>query len=255
MDTVFIIGMAGSGKSQLTAALRTYLDEEGIDVLTLNLDPAVRNLPYVPDLDVRDYVSYDKLMEEQELGPNAALVAVIDQIALEIERIEQPLLETEPQIVLIDTPGQLELFAFRQAGTFIMQHLHAEHKAVLYIFDAIFSRLPHNFTANLLLSTAAQLVHGLPQINVLNKVDMLEEEQVEEMLEWAQNPQSLSEALLNLPEPRRVYFTGIHEAIDEAGLYVGLVPVSALTLYNISGLYAEISRLFYGGEMGPSYSP
>lgn len=54
MFIVFIIGTAGSGKSQLTATFGEWLKMSKQDVVTVNLDPGVSTLPYSPEVDVRD---------------------------------------------------------------------------------------------------------------------------------------------------------------------------------------------------------
>ncbi|MBS7621842.1 ATP/GTP-binding protein, partial [Candidatus Bathyarchaeota archaeon] len=64
MFIVFIIGTAGSGKSQLTAAFSEWLMLSKQDVAIVNLDPGALTLPYRPDVDARDYISVDKIMEE-----------------------------------------------------------------------------------------------------------------------------------------------------------------------------------------------
>ena len=81
MFVVFIIGTAGSGKSQLTATFGEWLKMSKQDVVTVNLDPGVSTLPYSPEVDVRDYVDVGNLMEEYGLGPNGALIMAADLIA------------------------------------------------------------------------------------------------------------------------------------------------------------------------------
>jgi len=54
MVVVFIIGTAGSGKSLLIASFNEWLKVGKQKVATVNLDPGVLNLPYVPDIDIRD---------------------------------------------------------------------------------------------------------------------------------------------------------------------------------------------------------
>ena len=83
-----------------------------MDVVTVNLDPGVRHLPYGPDIDIRDYVSLDAVMQEYELGPNGALLVSVDLIANELEQFQEELTDLAPEIVLFDTPGQIELFAY-----------------------------------------------------------------------------------------------------------------------------------------------
>ena len=55
MDALFITGTAGSGKSLLSARLLQWYKENPSFPVSLNLDPGAINLPYEPDVDIRDY--------------------------------------------------------------------------------------------------------------------------------------------------------------------------------------------------------
>jgi GTPase SAR1 family protein len=46
----YIVGTAGSGKTMLTASLQRYLTNKGASLTTVNLDPAVRHIPYQADV-------------------------------------------------------------------------------------------------------------------------------------------------------------------------------------------------------------
>ena len=82
MVVIFIIGTAGSGKSLLTSAFSDWLRMKRQHVISVNLDPGVRHLPYAPDVDVREHISLDELMERYMLGPNGGLVLASDLIAI-----------------------------------------------------------------------------------------------------------------------------------------------------------------------------
>ena len=68
--TVFLVGMAGSGKTALAAAYSQWLRSTDQDILVANLDPGAIALPYNPDIDARQYVDVEKLMLDYRLGPN-----------------------------------------------------------------------------------------------------------------------------------------------------------------------------------------
>ncbi|MBS7660158.1 ATP/GTP-binding protein, partial [Candidatus Bathyarchaeota archaeon] len=142
MLTVFFIGTAGSGKSLLTAAFSDWLRLSKQDVSTVNLDPGVLSLPYSPDVDVRDYIDVGSIMEEYGLGPNGAMIAAADMMAEEIENIAKEVEDLRSDIVLVDTPGQMELFAFRASGPFIVNEITKGPKVIVYLFDAVFSANP-----------------------------------------------------------------------------------------------------------------
>ena len=142
MPLTFVIGTAGSGKSLFTAAFAEWLKMSKQDVAVVNLDPGALKLPYQPDVDVRNYVDVGDIMEKYALGPNGALIMAADLIADEIENLTRDIEEAHADFVLVDTPGQMELFAFRASGPYIVNELTKEPKAILYLFDAVFSINP-----------------------------------------------------------------------------------------------------------------
>ena len=49
--------MAGSGKTTLLQRMNSYMHQNGDSAYVLNLDPAVLNIPYEANIDIRDTVS------------------------------------------------------------------------------------------------------------------------------------------------------------------------------------------------------
>jgi len=249
MYIAFIIGTAGSGKSLLTATFSRWLNEQGQEVARINLDPGAFNLPYAPDIDIRDRIQVEELMEEYGLGPNGALVMAADLIANEIEDIEEEIRDLNPDLVLVDTPGQMELFAFRASGPFIVKSLTREPKAILYLFDAVFSLNPLNYVSNLFLSAAVHIRFGIPQIHVLSKCDLLPRERVDEILDWAEDFNTLDAAIgKSLDGMSQALSRDLLAAIHGLGLELPLTPVSSKTYDGFLNLAASLERTLSEGE-------
>ncbi len=249
MFVVFIIGTAGSGKSLLTAALAEWLKMEKQDVATVNLDPGVLNLPYMPDVDVRNYVSVEDIMQKHGLGPNGALVMAADLIAEEATEIGEELESFKSDIALVDTSGQMELFAFRASGPYIAAELTREQKAVVYIVDSVFSSNPLNYVSNMFLSAAVYNRFFIPQVHVLSKTDLLPEEDVNRIIDWSATPEKLETAIEEkLSGTRRLLSRDMMHAIHRLGLSFLLMPVSAKTKEGIINLNAALERIFTSGE-------
>lgn len=245
----FIIGTAGSGKSFLTSVLVEKMRQEKQKAATLNLDPGVINLPYSPDIDVRDYVTVDAIMEEYGLGPNGALIMATDMIASEIEHLKEEIEDLEPDILIADTPGQMELFAFRASGPFIAHGLSDEPKAIVYLFDSVFSFNPLNYISNMFLSSAVYIRFLLPQIHVLSKCDLLPEPDLKTLLEWSESPESLEAAIdERLKGTKRLLSRNISQTINLLDLSFPLIPVSSKTYEGLIELSAMLERIFKGGE-------
>ena len=63
-----VVGMAGSGKTSIVTCLKTLHEQGGESVYTINLDPAVRDTPYNPNIDIRDTVDYDGIRKNTLLA-------------------------------------------------------------------------------------------------------------------------------------------------------------------------------------------
>jgi len=116
MYYIFILGTAGSGKTTLVKAFADYLEDNDMDVAIINIDPAVESLPYVPDVDIREHVDSHEVMRRFGLGPNSALITSIDLALTKAKEIKDEMDQIRANYVLVDTPGQIELFAFRETG-------------------------------------------------------------------------------------------------------------------------------------------
>jgi GTPase SAR1 family protein len=249
MFIVFIIGTAGSGKSLLTSSLNEWLKVGKQKAATVNLDPGVLNLPYTPDIDIRNYVDIRRIMKEQGLGPNGALVLASDLIAEEAERLGGEIEDLQSDMVIVDTPGQMELFAFRASGPYIANELTKEPKAIIYLFDAVFSFNPLNYVSNMFLSAAVYNRFFFPQLHVLSKSDLLPPEEANRIVEWSTDPEALEGVIEEkLSGTRRLLSRDMMQAIYRLGLDFNLIPVSGKTNDGLINLSSALERILTGGE-------
>jgi len=249
MAIAFIIGTAGSGKSLFTAALSEFLKISKQDVAVANLDPGAIKLPYSPDVDVRNYVHVGDLMEKYSLGPNGALIMAADLIADEIGNITNDIEAANADLVLVDTPGQMELFAFRASGPYIVNELTREPKVIIYLFDAIFSISPLNYVSNMFLSAAVYNRFFQSQIHLLSKCDLLPEKEIETITEWASDPRALEDSIeQKLKGTKRLFSRNMMHAICQLGMRFLLIPVSAKTNSGLINVNTALERILTGGE-------
>lgn len=249
MNTAFIIGTAGSGKSLLTAAYMEWLKLQKQDIATINLDPGVLKLPYTPDIDIRDTIRIEDIMEKYELGPNGALIMAADLIADQIETIAKDADDLNPDVLIVDTPGQMELFAFRASGPFIAAELTKQSKVILYLFDSVFSLNPLNYVSNLFLSAAVYNRFLIPQIPVLSKTDLLTSKDINTIIDWSTKPQALEQAIEEkLTGTKRLLSRNMMHAIYQLGLRFLLTPISAKTNEGMLNLNTALERIFTAGD-------
>jgi GTPase SAR1 family protein len=249
MAIVFVIGTAGSGKSLLTASFNELLKVGKQKAATVNLDPGVLNLPYTPDIDIRDYIDINSIMDEYNLGPNGALVLAADLIAEEAERLGGEIEDLQSDVVIVDTPGQMELFAFRASGPYIANELTKEQKAIIYLFDAVFSFNPLNYVSNMFLSAAVYNRFFFPQLHVLSKCDLLPPEEANRIVEWSADPEALEIVIEEkLSGTRMLLSRDMMQAIYRLGLQFQLIPVSGKTNQGLINLSSALERILTGGE-------
>lgn len=68
-----VIGAPGSGKSTYCSGMEQLLQQLGRPCVLVNLDPANDFIPYKCDIDIRELITVNDVMEFLKLGPNGAL--------------------------------------------------------------------------------------------------------------------------------------------------------------------------------------
>jgi len=246
---LYLIGTAGSGKSTLSHTYYEWAQIQGIDAILVNLDPGAENLPYTPDVDIRDWISLKEVMDAHGLGPNGAQIACADMLALNTDDVKESISSFKTDFVICDTPGQLELFVFRQSGPFIIKTLKPGRSMIIYLIDHVLAKNPSAFVSNLLLSLSTQLRMGIPQMNILSKADLLTTEEKDQVVEWSRNTESLQNALM---QQQQSLYNQVNENIArlffDFPLSESIIPVSQKDFMGIGDMYTVIQLLFEGGE-------
>jgi GPN-loop GTPase len=189
------------------------------------------------------------LMEKYGLGPNGALILAADLIADQVEKITRDIQEINADMVLVDTPGQMELFAFRASGPYIVEELTKEPKALIYLFDAVFSINPLNYVSNMFLSAAVYNRFFQPQVHLLSKCDLIPAEQVKRIADWSADPRALEDAIeQELEGTKRLFSRNMMRAINQLGLKFLLAPISAKTNQGLTNVNSTLERILTGGE-------
>ncbi len=246
---VYFIGTAGSGKSTLTHSFKEWMGLRGLDAITVNLDPGAENLPYDPDVDIRDWISLKEIMDSYGLGPNGAQIACADMLALNTSDIKNSIESFKTDYILVDTPGQLELFVFREAGKYIVNFLNPQRSIIAYLVDHALAKTASGFVSQLLLSISTNFRLGQPQINILSKADMLSKEEIEQVERWSHDPDELDNAISN--EKASVYremSEGLLQLINGFDNQSKLFPTGKEDYLGIEDLYTTIQLQFEGGE-------
>lgn len=248
MYTIFITGTAGSGKSLLTSNLLQWYNSNDITPISINLDPGVVNLPYDPDVDVRELIDIYSIMEKYNLGPNGSLILANDLIATQLDEIQNQVHEINPDYIIIDTPGQIELFAFRSSGPYFVSNFFSDNKIALFTIDGTLATSPINYVSLMFLSQSVKLRLNLPQINVLTKRDKIIDK-LNEVLQWPTSISSLQDSLnkeKNFEES--LLSKDLMKTLFKSGNITNPIAISNTTMNGMINLSAALSRIFTYGE-------
>jgi GPN-loop GTPase len=237
-STIYFAGTAGAGKSTLVAAYDRWAKQHGISTVLVNLDPGAEKLPYTPDVDIRDWVKISEIMEEHGLGPNGAQIAAADMVALNLGEIQEELGAFRADQVLVDTPGQIELFVFRASGKHIVESLNPGRSVVCYLMDPFLARTAQGFASQLLLGATTLFRFQEPMLFLLSKADRIDPESLETIRGWANDPEALeSSVMAESPSMSREFATQVSRLLDTLKLEHLLVPVSGLDGTGLDELY------------------
>ena len=94
-----IIGPPGSGKSTYCDGMHQFMSAIGRKCSVVNLDPANDHTSYPCALDVRDLVTLEEIMVEDELGPNGAVLHALEELEANWEWFAGRLKELEGMCV------------------------------------------------------------------------------------------------------------------------------------------------------------
>ena len=248
MVKLYAVGTAGAGKSTFIGALAEWMESRGFNITVINLDPGAEELPYEPDIDIRERFTLPEVMKEYNLGPNGAQIVAADLVALEIRKIKEEMERTDYDYALIDTPGQLELFAFRGSSTEIVDTLGAEDSMLIFLFDPIISKEPTGFASLLMLSATVHFRFQIPFMNLLGKSDALSREELDKILDWSMSEDALYNALREERNMRGSFNLEIFKAMESLGTYRKVIPSSSLEELGFQEVYTIAQEIFGAGE-------
>ena len=244
---LFVVGTAGAGKSTLVTAFQRWTRFLEVECLTINLDPGAERVHYDPEFDVRDLISLHEVMDEYDLGPNGAQILAADLVAAQSYDIQDELAGLSGDLLVIDTPRQVELFAFREASSHMVEVLGQGQSALIFLFDPMLSQSPSGFVSQMLLSNIVHFRLGLPTANFLSKADLLTPDDLERVLGWGEDLDQLESALFEEAGGQRTEFAiGQLRMMQNAQIQPGLIPLSSEQEEGLADILSFAQNIFGG---------
>ncbi|KAK3330419.1 GPN-loop GTPase [Apodospora peruviana] len=176
---VMVMGPAGAGKSTFCASLITHLQLNRRSAFYVNLDPAAETFEHAPDLDIKDLISLEDVMEEMHLGPNGGLIYCFEFLMENLDFLTEALDSlTEEYLIIFDMPGQIELYTHIPILPTLVRFLTQPgaldiRLCAAYLLEATFVVDRAKYFAGTLSAMSAMVLLEVPHINILSKMDLV----------------------------------------------------------------------------------
>ncbi|OAK98552.1 hypothetical protein IQ06DRAFT_20588 [Phaeosphaeriaceae sp. SRC1lsM3a] len=251
----------------------------------INLDPAVHHVPFTPNIDIRDSVNYKEVMKQFNLGPNGGILTSLNLFSTKIDQVisllekrtkaPEPAKEAEQTTVefmtnsgkdkaspapaqqavkhiLVDTPGQIEVFVWSASGEILLSSLASTFPTVIaYVIDTPRTTSTSTFMSNMLYACSILYKTKLPMILVFNKTDAQDAEFAKK---WMTDFEAFQTALRDEEEGGTFGGDGIGGGsgymgsllnsmslvLEEFYKHLSVVGVSAMTGDGISDFFASV---------------
>ncbi|XP_076932310.1 GPN-loop GTPase QQT2-like isoform X1 [Bidens hawaiensis] len=194
---IIVVGMAGSGKTTFLHRTVCHTHASNIKSYVMNLDPAVMTLPFGANIDIRDTIRYKEVMKQFNLGPNGGILTSLNLFATKFDEVVEMIERRADELdyVLVDTPGQIEIFTWSASGVIITEAFASTFPTVIaYVVDTPRAESPNTFMSNMLYACSILYKTRLPMVVVFNKTDVIQHQFA---LEWMEDFEVFHAALEN----------------------------------------------------------
>lgn len=176
---VLVMGPAGAGKTTFCNALIQHLQNTRRSCFYVNLDPAAETFSYEPDLDIRELITLEDVMEELGLGPNGGLIYCFEFLMQNLDFLTQALDPlSEEYLIIFDMPGQIELYTHIPILPSLVTFLSRQGPlnislCAAYLLESTFTVDKAKFFAGTLSAMSAMIMLEMPHVNILSKMDQI----------------------------------------------------------------------------------
>ncbi|KAH8830806.1 GPN-loop GTPase [Flagelloscypha sp. PMI_526] len=267
---VLVTGPAGAGKSTFSSSFMNHLRASKRTGHLVNLDPAAdpASFEYEPAIDIKDLVSLEDVMTELGYGPNGGLVYCFEYLQENMDWLEEQLGGYDDDYLIIDCPGQIELYTHHPFLPFLVQHLQRMgiRTCAAYLIDSQFMEDKNKFFSGVLSAMSAMVNLEIPWINVMSKMDLVTSNKedpsaprngIRAKRDVARylDPDPMLLATTQSQEPKNPKFHRLNQAIVQLIEDHPLVSFLPLDLSSTDSLDSVISHIDYTMQYGEDEEP
>jgi len=201
-------------------------------------------------------------MKQYNLGPNGAILTALNLFTTKFDQVLDLVEKRAESVdyVIIDTPGQIEIFTWSASGAIITDAVASALPTVIaYVVDTPRTVAPATFMSNMLYACSILYKTKLPFIVVFNKIDV---EPHAFALEWMRDFETFQEALAShqsttddegAPTYMNSLMNSMSLVLDEFYKHLKSVGVSSMTGEGVAEFFeaVEASREEYEKEYLP----
>lgn len=237
-----VLGPPGAGKTTYCSEMSKLLKKIGRKTVLINLDPANDCMSYNPDIDIRNLIVLEDVMDQYELGPNGALVYCMEYLEKNVDWLLEQIKGEHSTNYIFDLPGQVELYTHHDSLSNIFSKLTNDGQlqlCVVHLIDSHHCSDAGKFIAALILSLNAMLKIGLPHVNLLTKVDLLKKhtDKLQFGIDFYTEVLDLNYLLENLDEDFSSKYTKLNKAL------ISIIEDYSLVTFQLADLFKEKSLI------------
>ncbi|KAK7049590.1 hypothetical protein VNI00_005621 [Paramarasmius palmivorus] len=162
---VLVTGPAGAGKSTFSTSFLTHLTTLKRTGHLVNLDPAADpgRFEYEPVIDIKDLISLEDVMGE------------LGYLLENMDWLEEELGGYEDDYLIIDCPGQIELYSHHPFLPKLVQNLQrlGIRTCAVYLVESQFMEDKYKFFSGVMSAMSAMVNLEVPWINIMSKMDLV----------------------------------------------------------------------------------